>query len=183
MDEQASWKGHTFTMAVFGGIVVLCAIFFVLGMIVGRTQGQKIATVVSAEAAAKAASRDPIPDPRPELTFYESVDKNQQQPMLEPAPAKQEPELSPSINAKTFPPASKATAINFQVSALKNKSEAEKLVNELKKKKFRAFMLTPAPADKSPLYRVQVGPIADPIEAESIRQKLRSAGYPVIPKP
>ncbi len=52
MEEQPSWKGHTFTLLIFGGIVVLCSIFFVLGMLVGRTQGQKLATVAAADAAA-----------------------------------------------------------------------------------------------------------------------------------
>ena len=43
-NEQTSWKGHTFTLLVFTGIVVLCSIFFILGMLVGRDQGQKIAS-------------------------------------------------------------------------------------------------------------------------------------------
>ena len=37
---------------VFAGIVFLCSIFFVLGMLVGRSQGQKFATVALAEAEA-----------------------------------------------------------------------------------------------------------------------------------
>ena len=40
MEDQASWKSHSFTLLVFTGIVVLCSIFFILGMLVGRTQGQ-----------------------------------------------------------------------------------------------------------------------------------------------
>ena len=39
MEDQTSWKGHTFTLLVFTGIVVLCSIFFILGMLVGRAQG------------------------------------------------------------------------------------------------------------------------------------------------
>ena len=33
MEEQTTWKGHTFTLLVFTGIVVLCSIFFILGML------------------------------------------------------------------------------------------------------------------------------------------------------
>ena len=53
MEEQTTWKAHSFTLLVFGGIVVLCSIFFVLGMLVGRTQSVKIASVAGAEAAVK----------------------------------------------------------------------------------------------------------------------------------
>ena len=69
MEEPASWKGHGFTLLVFGGIVVLCSIFFVLGMLVGRDQGQRIAEM----AAADQANRKPTAGAQndaPELTFY-----------------------------------------------------------------------------------------------------------------
>ena len=51
MEEQTTWKGHSLTLVVFAGIVVLCSIFFILGMLVGRQQGQKIASIATAEAA------------------------------------------------------------------------------------------------------------------------------------
>jgi len=55
MDEQVSWKGQSFTLLVFGGIVFLCSIFFVLGMLVGRGQGQRTAENAVLSAAARAA--------------------------------------------------------------------------------------------------------------------------------
>jgi len=42
-ETTTSWRNHSFTLLVFGGIVVLCSIFFVLGMLVGRNQGQRMA--------------------------------------------------------------------------------------------------------------------------------------------
>jgi len=48
-ETTTSWKNHSFTLLVFGGIVVLCSIFFVLGMLVGRNQGQRIAETAYAE--------------------------------------------------------------------------------------------------------------------------------------
>src|SRR5215813_13315011 len=91
MEDQTSWKGHTFTLLVFTGIVVLCSMFFILGMLVGRAQGQKMAFVASANASAKtdtkAISND---ESNPELTFYESV--KQSETSYEPAaPLKTEP--------------------------------------------------------------------------------------------
>ena len=58
MEEQTTWKGHTFTLLVFTGIVVLRSIFFIFGMLVGRAEGQKIAGAGGAAAKneAKAAT-------------------------------------------------------------------------------------------------------------------------------
>ena len=58
MEESASWKAHGFTLLVFGGIVVLCSIFFVLGMLVGRSQGQRMAEMASADAAGEEGSSE-----------------------------------------------------------------------------------------------------------------------------
>jgi len=79
MEDQTSWKGHTFTLIVFTGIVVLCSIFFILGMLVGRTQGQKLALAASVSAAAKSDAARPVPreDSRPDLTFFDSVKKTE----------------------------------------------------------------------------------------------------------
>src|SRR5436189_470984 len=82
MEEQATWKAHTFTLLVFTGIVVLCSIFFILGMLVGHAQGQKLAANPSPSASAKA---DAKPEPKPDFTFYDSV-KKEQTPALQPAP-------------------------------------------------------------------------------------------------
>src|SRR5579883_1332869 len=93
MEDQTSWKSHTFTLLVFTGIVVLCSIFFILGMLVGRTQGQKIALAASVSAAAKADAKQAAKeDTRPDLTFYDSV-KQTDLAALEPPPppAKLEP--------------------------------------------------------------------------------------------
>ena len=54
---EQSWKGHTFTLLVFAGIVVLSSIFFMLGMLVGKAQGQKLASAAPAAAAAKADAK------------------------------------------------------------------------------------------------------------------------------
>src|SRR5438876_12104425 len=91
MEDQTSWRGHSFTLFVFTGIVVLCSIFFVLGMLVGRAQGQKIASfAASSKGEAKAAPQE---ENTPELTFYESV-KKPELPSLEPPPP---PEIKPAI--------------------------------------------------------------------------------------
>src|SRR5437899_5018001 len=123
MEDQSSWKGHTFTLMIFGGIVVLCAIFFVLGMLVGRMQGSKLTTVATAEAGAKITAGEPQREESPELR------------LPEPAPAKPE-NPSPRVAPKTEDPPRAATVIGLQVAALKKQREAEKQLSDLKRKGF-----------------------------------------------
>jgi cell division septation protein DedD len=202
-EDQTTWKGHTFTLLVFAGIVVLCSIFFILGMLVGRQQGQKYASGAGAAAKndAKAAPKDDTQD----FTFYDSV-KREDQTALQPAPPRSkaypDPEPEPPAPTRGEPvkkpePASKrapapeaahgtspapSNVVNWQVGAVRKLSEAQRLLRELKKKGFRAFILDPAKGDSNPLYRVQVGPFADVIEAEEVKKKLEALKYQVYSK-
>jgi cell division septation protein DedD len=190
MEEQTSWRGHSFTLLVFTGIVILSSIFFILGMLVGRAQGQKLAgsasngTALSADAKAAAAKED-----SPSFTFYDSVKKDQPaalQPapkiVSEPIPADPAPKARPAAD----PPISGATSgavVNYQIGALRKGPDAEKLLNELKRKGFRAFILAPAPGEANPLYRVQVGPFPDSTQAQEVKKRLEAAGYqPILKK-
>ena len=81
MDEtNTTWKNHSFTLLIFGGIVALCFIFFVLGMLVGRNQGQRLAEIAAAEEAASkpvADTAEDFPLEFSELLFYELINANQ----------------------------------------------------------------------------------------------------------
>src|SRR5438132_13342627 len=99
MDEQTSWKGHTFTLLVFGGIVVLCSIFFILGMLVGRGQGQKIAASAAAATVLKADAKPAPKEDKQDFTFYDSVKK--QEPEQQPAP--KSPDPSPAVQPPSKP--------------------------------------------------------------------------------
>ena len=191
MEEQASWKTHSFTLFVFAGIVVLCSIFFILGMLVGRAQGQKIASAGPGAAASKNEAKAPAKDDKPELTFYESIKKEPpalQLPAATPDPAplpaaplkKAVPE--PAAGASAAAPPRPANVVNYQIAALRKAWDAEKLVNEVKKKGFRAFILAPPDNDPNPLFRVQVGPFADLAEAQAAKKRLEGAGYQAILK-
>jgi cell division septation protein DedD len=72
--------------------------------------------------------------------------------------------------------------VNFQVGAVRKASDAQKLLAGLKKKGFRAYMVEPQKSDSNPLYRVQVGPFADVIEAEQVKKKLEKENYQVYSK-
>jgi cell division septation protein DedD len=181
MEDQTTWKGHSLTLMVFAGIVVLCSIFFVLGMLVGRQQGQKFAALAAAETAPKEDVKPAPEEETPELTFFESVEREKAPLALEPA---REPD--PPRAADTRPkaaPAPPVNAINYQIAAVKKSSDADRLLAAVKKKGFKAFILAPPPGEKNPFYRVQVGPFSDLVTAEAVRRDLEKAGYkPILRK-
>jgi cell division septation protein DedD len=198
MDDQTTWKGHTFTLLVFTGIVVLCSIFFILGMLVGRMQGQKMAgagpAVASSKTDAKASKDD-----KEDFTFYDSVKKGDSGSLLAaaPKPAPQPEKSAPVVESKQEPappvaaakpvpepepPAAPANVLNYQIGLFSNSANADKLLDEVKKKGFRAFILTPSEGEPNPVYRVQVGPFTDVVEAEEAKKKLESEGYKPLKK-
>jgi hypothetical protein len=90
MEDQTSWKGHTFALLVFTGIVVLCSGFFILGMLVGRAQAQKHASNGPSGSSAKNEVKVSPKEEKPDLTFYESVRKEELAALsvpLKPVPA------------------------------------------------------------------------------------------------
>ncbi|HLH32855.1 MAG TPA: SPOR domain-containing protein [Terriglobia bacterium] len=188
IEEQTTWKGHTFTLLVFTGIVVLCSIFFILGMLVGRQQGQKFASV--AAAATKSEAKAAPKEDKPDFTFYDSV-KKQDSAALQPPPAKAVPAPDPDPEPVSPPPApvekapapAPAASLNYQIAAVRKAADADKLLEQVKKKGFKGFILAPPEGDANPFFRVQVGPFSDQIEAQEAKKKLESAGYqPILKK-
>jgi cell division septation protein DedD len=190
MEDQTSWKGHTFTLLVFTGIVVLCSIFFILGMLVGRAQSQKLATNATVASAAKNEAKASPKEDKPDLTFYESrKDDSTLAAPFRPAPAPEPPVETPKEKpAAAFRPVEKpspapTTVINWQIAAVRKDADAQKLLDQVRKKGFKAFILAPAEGDSNPYFRVQVGPFSDVIEAQDVKKKLEEAKYqPILKK-
>ena len=96
---------------------------------------------------------------------------------------------SDSTSAKSAPssagrPTATASAIPrgsylLQVVALRTESDAVSVANELRKKKFPAFVQAPQ-GDK--YYRVQVGPYADLKAMQTAKKGLETAGFKAIIK-
>jgi cell division protein FtsN len=180
MEEQTTWRGHGFTLFVFGGIVFLCATFFVLGMLVGRSQGQKYASANAADTTKTQTAAD-----KPDFDTLTELKKDEPPAPVLVAPPNEDPAPSetqaPDTQRDKDPVVTHST-VNIQVGAMAQHSAAVKLVSEMKKLGFKALILPPSANDKDAYYRVQVGPFEDAPEAESARQKLQSAGYRAIIK-
>ena len=176
MEEPASWKTHSFTLFVFGGIVVLCSIFFVLGMLVGRSQGQRMAEMASAESGAKKISATDAAGGQ-ELTFYKTVeapelkpDPPQVTPTRAEEPAKEDTDSAPEPEADP--------KIFLQIAAVSQQKDAERELENVKSKGFSsALILSPTAQSTDRLYRIQVGPYDTDEEAAVAKKELEAKGF------
>jgi DedD protein len=177
-------------LALFFGLVALCAVFFGIGFALGKNSRPN----TDAQAATPAPG-NPRPtavkptNPRApnDLTFYKSVGQKDQDAQLSTNSAA--PASNPSPSAKSAaadappPDPTAAPALNgywVQVAAVSKQEDAQALVEALKKKQYAAFAAN-TPGDK--LFHVQVGPFADIKEAEGTRGKLVNDGYnPILKK-
>ncbi len=174
LDDQSSWRGHSFTMLIFGGVVVLCSIFFILGMLVGRAQVEFVVATTPAELSAEETDPDEF-----DLTFYESVEQDEPPPLESVRPAAPAPDLEAEVRSG---PQDVEAYITLQIAALSNAEQAAKLLEEIRSKGFgKAFILGPAPGDASGLHRIQVGPFSE-AEAGRVRRQLEAQGYEPIVK-
>jgi DedD protein len=182
-------------LALFFGLVALCAIFFGVGFSLGRSSVRiaspdlPAAVPVTTGAQRPSAVKTPNTTAPADMTFYkavESKDGNSQPAVKETAaevPGTSAPAVtSPATTSSaTNDPAAPASLNSYyvQVAAVSKAEDAAALVDALKKKQYPAFS-TNTPTDK--LIHVQVGPYADIKDAELMRGKLVNDGYNPILK-
>jgi DedD protein len=184
-------------LALFFGLVALCAVFFAMGFSLGRGSSLKpSAAEVSPPAVTTAGNVRPSavkPNaPAADMTFYKAVsDKSADSQLTAKDPDKDTatlaanaaatpaapPATAPAADPAVAPP---ANAYYVQVAAVSKQEDADALVDALKKKQYPAFSANAQP-DK--LFHVQVGPYADIKDAEAMRGKLVGDGYnPILKK-
>ena len=175
-------------LALFFGLVALCAVFFGMGFSLGRSSVRiaspdlpattTVTTGGQRPSAVKTTSAAPA-----DMTFYKAVESKggDSQPVVKEAAAGT-PETTPPTTAAAAPdptPPASSNSYFVQVAAVSKAEDAAALVDALKKKQYPAFS-TNTPTDK--LIHVQVGPYADIKDAELMRGKLVSDGYNPILK-
>jgi len=171
-------------LGVFFAVVLLCAIFFTLGFVLGRNQAVAKAPAAPAQKPpASAPAGSPAPD---DLSFYERVEGK---PSAETLPAAKPPAAKPAepkpatAAAKPAPgpvkPAAPKETYYLQVAAVTQEAEAQRLVGELKKRGFSSVIIPPS-ADR--FYRVQVGPLESAELADAAQQRLEAQGFRQILK-
>lgn len=179
MEETTSWKAHGFTFFIFGGIVVLCSIFFALGMLVGRGQGRRIAEVALSEEAAAAAGAAGSEEHTFNFfseTTRESLESPPEPSRVEPPPPPPPPptrRAEPAAAAPAPPPS--ASMKYLQILATPNRKQADVMLDKVKSSGFQA-MITPRRDKDVEWFRVWVGPYSEK-EIDLAKSDLEAKGF------
>ncbi|MBI4467531.1 MAG: SPOR domain-containing protein [Acidobacteria bacterium] len=173
-------------LGVFFAVVLLCAIFFTLGFVLGRNQ-------TASQQAAVPPARKTVPDTQPpapvvdDLSFYKRVEGKSPAETLParssppPKPQESKPTETPPSQQVAPPAAALTTAsppatasIYLQVAAVTQESDAKRLAGELRKLGFPSFVVPPR---DDRLYRVQVGPFESAELADAAKGRLEAQGF------
>jgi DedD protein len=198
-------------IGLFVGVVILCAVFFSLGYVMGRSQysGSVQAAYLPRHAATPAINREKVepkeaaPAPGGEWDFYANKNNNQlEKPAPAPAPSKilPAPSEAPAI-AATRPAANPSSAMPKAVlrPTRANVSKAAVPGNTIvlqvaavtrqgdavamaEALQHKKFAAFVVPPSTDNLYRVQVGPYPDDRAAENAQSALDRAGFKAIIK-
>jgi DedD protein len=188
-------------IGLFVGVVILCAVFFTLGYVMGRSQygGAVQAAFAPGRTMVPATDRERVPpkEAAPALAgdwdFYANKNNNQlERPAAAPKPASlpassiangsiETPPAEPRPSRAVSQPARKILrgSIILQVAAVLRQSDATAMADALRQKKFPSFVVAPSSDN---FYRVQVGPYPDERAADDAKTALDRAGFKAIIK-
>jgi cell division septation protein DedD len=172
-------------LAIFFGLVILCAVFFGMGFSLGKNSVKPAEIAQIPAPATNTSARPNAVKPASatgDMTFYKSVaDKNANASLEAPDTGNSAPTPQETKTPEDSAPPAIGPGYLVQVAAVSKQEDADALVDALKKKQYPAFAATNAPTDK--LIHVQVGPYSDVKEAEAMKTKLVSDGYnPILKK-
>jgi len=170
-------------LALFFGLVILCATFFGLGYSIGHNSTKSSAELLPSPSTSRPSRLSPS------SSTATSAPVTQPQTDSKPADTQQ---AAPDSSAGTTPagstpdqaapltPPQPVASYFVQVAAVSKQEDAQALVESLKGRQYQAFIADATP-DK--LFHVQVGPFTDVKEAESMRARLVNDGYnPILKK-
>ena len=166
-------------LALFFGLVILCAVFFGMGFSMGRNSVRSGPELLPSPSAS--------PTNRPSANAGKAADQptaasDSKSAQTQPAPDAGSTSNSsqPATSDQPATPPPSGPGYFVQVAAVSKQEDAEALVESLKGRQYSAFIATPSP-DK--FFHVQIGPFDNIKEAESTRAKLVSDGYnPILKK-
>ena len=171
-------------LALFFGLVILCAVFFGMGFTMGKNSVRSApellpspsttarTSIAGRTATATATAPQTQTAEQPQATAPAANDANS----TAPAPNTQTSSQNQPPNIPTEP----GQAFYVQVAAVSKQEDADALVEALKGHQYSAFIASQS-SDK--LFHVQVGPFTDIKQAEDIRAKLVGDGYsPILKK-
>ena len=171
-------------LGIFFGLVIVCAVFFTMGYLLGKSSvdgahTQIVGTTLSPSSTAGKPSAElkessaPAAAPSPDAAQQTS----------NPAAATDASAASANAASSSVAPAeiksSPSGSFLVQVAAVSKQEDAEILVTALRKKQYPVFI---ASVSGDPLFHVQVGPFSTQLDAETMRNRLAGDGYNAIVK-
>jgi DedD protein len=173
-------------LGVFFVVVVICGVFFSLGYAVGKNSAPaaSVAIMDSSQLSTVTVSGGAKPSPgKAEAPVQQPCAEGDASCQPPVAPASAAPEGAEAAASNPAPEMTSVpkTGAGFmvQVAAVSKKEDADALQGALQKKQYPVIVV---PNETSHLFHVQVGPFADPKEAEAMRARLAGDGYNAIVK-
>jgi len=184
-------------LGIFFGLVLICAFFFTMGYLLGRNSGSSRSDTVAAvpgtsgNATAKPTAADKPSNPDSSASSTVNSASTQSRSAGTEASTAATQGSTASSGSTTAPAQSSAStggsevktgsggSLMVQVAAVSKQEDADILVSALRKKQYPVFVAS-SPSD--PLFHVQVGPFADPKDAEAMKSRLVGDGYNAIVK-
>jgi DedD protein len=210
--DQEITLGTGRLLALFFGLVIICALFFSLGFSLGRKSApEKVAAAMTtAPAIPTSGGVKPSPTrvteaPKPdcatpgacaegasksssdELTFYKAVEQNEPKAKLEPVAASPSPLLTGKTtesNPAATPEMSQPGRVGSgYIVQVAAVTKPEDADALVNALRKKSYPVISTSNLNDKLYHVQVGPFADLKEAETTRAKLIGDGYnPILKK-
>ncbi|MCX7973613.1 MAG: SPOR domain-containing protein [Candidatus Aminicenantes bacterium] len=173
---------------IFLAILGVAIIIFLLGVSIGKkyveTQPKAVSEnkILFSENLAEKKGEASLLIPEKKLTS-EPTSKEIFEPKkvteivpLEKSTKEEKKALEPEQKVTPVPYTKKLTSRAYfvQVGAFARKEATTKLVHDLKKVGYQSIILNPLPTDRTPLYRVRIGPFSSQTEAEAAKNRVRS---------
>jgi DedD protein len=180
-------------LGIFFGLVIICAVFFTMGYLLGKSTSaggrtEIVATVPSGNSASKPSAANKTPDTTtqncppgsPNCTPADTgAGKNSAPPSGDQQPSGSKAPDQSSAQSGTEVKNGAGSSYMVQVAAVSKQEDAEILVTALRKKQYPVFV---ANSSGDPLFHVQVGPFSDKKDADAMRNRLAGDGYNAIVK-
>jgi cell division protein FtsN len=203
LDELDEHEDHEITLgtgallAIFLGVVLVCAVFFGLGYSLGRRSGETPTaatppTMKSQPTASRSAATDSSSSPDPDAPTADKPSATPGAATATHAPPKAAPirteadaadatptqVVKPVLAKQPSAASSSGGQTMVQLMAAAQSEDAEVLAAALRKRGYHAIVRD----EPDHLYHVQVGPFASRAEADTMRRKLQADGYNAILK-
>ena len=172
-------------LALFFGLVILCAIFFGMGFTMGKNSVRSAPELLPSPST---SARNPVAGRAASVSGQAQTQAPEQPQARASEPGSDDRSAggapgtpaSPQSQAPPNIPTEPGQAYYVQVAAVSKQEDADSLVEALKGRQYSAFIANQA-SDK--LFHVQVGPFTDIKQAEDTRAKLVADGYsPILKK-